>query len=276
MAQHELWHNTTTLLLSCPTGTPWLQDLACLGLMNSAQRTSTVHNRQKVTPSNGTEHKSHSDTTVGQEQLTSNSLLMCHVLEQGTQHCRILMISSSECHSLSKKKKDIPAFLITQKERQRDRQGGKTEEFIPEERRKNASIRNLRELHLCNMPDREFQANSHMNTHWIWEKSETCNVDMRDNGGDKGLSKQNEKHTWCNVTGWEMQRCELRDLEETVIIVNTLHNGEGRINYTYENRLRELSDSIWHNNIRITGVPEEEREEGGRKFAEWRNNWKHP
>ena len=42
-----------------------------------------------------------------------------------------------------------------------------------------------------------------------------------------------------------------------------LHNRERKI-LEQESRLRELSDSIKHNNIPVIGVPEEEEEESGK------------
>ena len=59
---------------------------------------------------------------------------------------------------------------------------------------------------------------------------------------------------------------QIRDLEDRVIESNQAEQVREKIIMQNENRLKEISDSIKHNNICIIGIPEEKREKSGQKM----------
>ena len=133
------------------------------------------------------------------------------------------------------------------------------------------TARDLSEMGVSNMPHREFKIMTIKILTGLEKRledtSETLNKEIKKNQSEMKNTINEIENTLDGINS-RIHEAEERtdDLEDRAMESNQAKQMRERKIMQIENSLRELSDSIKHNNIHIIGIPEEEERRGQKMY----------
>ena len=164
---------------------------------------------------------------------------------------------------------------------QKDRQDEKAEGYVPDEGTDKSPEKQLNEVEVGNLPEKEFRIMIVKMIQDLGKRME-AKIEKMQEMSNKDLEELKNKQTEMNNTITEMKTTleglssriteaeeRISDLEYRMVEFTAAEQNKEKRTKTNEDSLRDLWDNIKRNNIRIIGVPEgEERQKGPEKISE--------